>query len=546
MRNPAITILKAIAIILVVLAQSGSPAPISAVASMLCVSLFFLSAGYCFNPKYLNDTNTFIGRRLKSLYLPFVTCSIVFLLLNSFWFATGILNEQYGTAQGGVAHPLDLHNGLQALWSIVFNMSGYDAFLCGSYWFFRTLFVSSLAFVFLLKLAENVRWFRSRLAFSASIVALLAVALALWQISDGLKVTGLAQGGYREFMAIFFLAAGFIYRRFELWLEAEPFDDDYEERLDSASSEFEEEEAEEEEEYVAAVPVVPVNVPTAAVSAAASAEQSEAPSPRKRGGFIATALTSSVRMVCATPFLTVPLALGILIGIIYVGAPSLTPSATQFSSPLLLALGGVAGFSLVYNLSALLSRVPRLNKILAFIGENTLYVLLFHLLAFKFVSMLKVGVYGLQWNMIGGYPVVHSDEGAWFWILYTIVGLALPLGIVWAIKYCAAHYNIHNYIALAKAIGRFLVKSLRLCGHWIVVGSKSSVRWLWKGLHWLCVESWASIYNFCIRFVDTVKDGADINQDNEEDTDDEDDDDDDEEEEEEEEEYDEEEYEEEE
>lgn len=519
MRNPAITILKAIAIILVVLAHSGSPAPISHVAYMLCVSLFFISAGYCFNPKYLNDPSTFVARRFRTLYLPFVTWSTIFLLLNQFWFSTGILNEQCGNAEGGVTHPLTLHGGLQSFWSIIFNMSGYDQFLCGAYWFFRALLVSSIAFLVLMKLVESVRWFRSRLSLSAAIVGLLALAFVFWQVSDGLKVTGLAQGGYREFMGIFFLAAGFLYRRFELWLEAEPFDDDYEERLDSAAEEEYEEEDEEEAPHPFAGPQFFVESPDSGpIETAPDNEKTKTPKTSSRAkGLIVSAAATSVRMFCAIPFLTLTLMLGVIIGVLYVGTPSMSASAPDFPTALLLAVSGVAGFSLVYNLSRLLNYVPKLNKILVFIGENTLYVLLFHLLAFKLVSMLKVAVYGLPWNMIGGHPVVHTEEGSWFWLLYTIVGLSLPLGIVWGIKYCASHYNIHNYIALLKAIGRFIVKSSRLGAHWIAVGSVAAALWLWKGLRWLFVESWASIYNFCIRFVDTVKDGADINQDSDDD-----------------------------
>lgn len=434
MRNPSITILKALAIIFVVVAQSGSPALVSQFVYMVCASLFFLSAGYCFNPKYLDAPATFVARRFKTLYIPFVLWSIVFLVLNHFWFATGILNEQYGSAQGDVTHPLSLHDGLQALWSIVFNMSSYDQFLCGAYWFFRALLVSSVAFIVLLKLVESIRWFREKLVLSAAAVAVLALCTAFWQISDGLKITGLAQGGYREIVGVFLLAAGFLYRAF--------------------NDKFK-----------------------------------------------------------PAPYFTIPAGLVVVVGVIYLGNPSMASSATRLSSPLLLALGSIAGFCLIYGLANLLNRVPKLNSVLGFIGENTVFVLLFHLLAFKLVSMLKVAVYKLPREMIGGYPYVHSDEGSWFWILYSIVGLALPLGIVWTIKYCADHYNIHNYIAFAKAIGRFTMKSLRFCGHWIAIGSVAAAQYSWKGLRWLFVEGWNTIYNFCVRFIATVKDGADMRQD---------------------------------
>lgn len=496
MRNPAITILKAIAIILVVMAHSGSPTPVSHVAYMLCASLFFLSAGYCFNPKYLNDTSTFVARRFKTLYVPFVIWSVFFLMLNHFWFATGILNEHYGNAQDGVTHPLNLHNGLQALWSIVFNMSSYDQFLCGAYWFFRALLVSSIAFLVLLKITENLRWFRSRLALSSTVVALAAIGMVMWQISDALKVTGLAQGGYREFMGIFFLATGFLYRRMELWLETEVAENEGEQGI--ADIEDEEE------------------TPKAKTAKAANAA-------RKTGGFIGTIAASAVRIFSSTPLISMPLALAILVGVLYLGNPSMSASASQFTAPLLLAVSGIAGFSLVYNISVILCRVPKLNKILGFIGENTLYVLLFHLLAFKLVSMLKVAVYGLPWEMIGGHPYVHSDQGEWFWILYTIIGLALPLGIVWLVRYCQAHYNIDSYATFARTVLRTTWKVLRFCCKWIWRGLRVGGIKLWAVLGWLTVTGWKRIYDFCIRFVDTVKAGYDVNQDSDDNDSDDDD-----------------------
>lgn len=518
MRNPAITILKALAIILVVVAHSGSPAPVSHVAYMLCVSLFFLSAGYCFNPKYLDEPAKFVSRRFKTLYVPFVVWSTFFLLLNHFWFTTGILNEQYGNPTGGVTHPLHLHEGLQSFWSILFNMSGYDQFLCGAYWFFRALLVSSIAFLVLMKLVKSARWFRSRLALSAFVVALMAFGFIFWQVSDGLKVTGLAQGGYREFMGIFFIAAGFLYRRFELWLETEPTEEVPEDDQDAAIEEVEEDvEMGDDMPLFAGAQIVVES--TEPVQATPAPEAATSPSPRRRkvAKIIVTAAAATLRMFCSTPFLTVPLALGVLIGVLYVGTPSMGASASNFSAAILLAVSGVAGFSFVYNVARLLDYVPRLNRVLAFIGDNTLYVLLFHLLAFKFVSMLKVGVYSLPWKMIGGHPVVHSDEGSWFWILYTVVGLALPLGIRWIVKYCGEHYDINNYIALVKAIWRFLIKMFRLLVRWIAIGSVATFHGLRKGIHWACVESWAGIYNFCVRFVDTVKDGADISEDKDDD-----------------------------
>lgn len=508
MRNPTITILKAIAIILVVIAHSGSP--ISNVAYMLCVSLFFVASGYCFNPKYLNDETTFVKRRFRRLYVPFVLCSVFFLLLNHFWFYTGILNEQYGNPSGGVTHPLNLHAGLQALWSICFNMSGYDQFLCGAYWFFRCLLVSSIAFLVLMKLFGSVRWLKSKLSLTATAVALTAIGFALWQVSDDLRVTGLAQGGYREFMAIFFISAGFLYRRMEDWL-AQPAEN---------ADEIADFDAVETATEVVLNPIAGATVAEESADGASPTSKGKTAKTAmelasKSSGFIVSFAQKITRALCSHSFITMPMMLAMLVGILYIASPSMKASEKTFSGVLLLAASGVAGFSLVYNVSDILRRIVPLRKILVFIGENTLYVLLWHLLAFKLVSMIKVGVYGLPWNMVGCHPVIFTDEGTWFWILYVIVGVGLPLGIVALIRYCQNHYNIDSYAKFVRVFIIAVWSSICFCGKWSWRGIRFGSVKLWAGLCWIVTSGWKQIYDFCIRFVDTVKAGYDVNQDKE-------------------------------
>lgn len=502
MRNPSITILKAIAIILVVMAHSCAPAVISNFCYMLCVSLFFVASGYCFKPNYLNDEVNFVSRRFRRLYVPFVLWSVIILCLNPVFFSTGILNEQYGNMSGGVTHPLNLHQGLQALWSIVFNMSGYDQFLCGAYWFFRTMLVASIAFLVGMKLVEISKFVRNRHIISTLVVAIIALGLAFWQHSDGLRVTGLAQGGYREFMGIFFIAIGFFYRQFDDKILAVRFIKE----KDNEGEEDEEKADDGNKENVGKNTKILAGVDNAYPHWLHSA--------------------SLVISFCA------------LLAILSVSTPAMSSNATSFGSITMLAISGMVGFCFVYSLAHFLTRIPYVSATLTFIGDNTIYVLGWHLLAFKVVSMLKVGVYGLPWITIGGHPVVHSPEGSWFWILYTIVGLALPLGIVWCTKYCAAHYNIHSYARLAVTMGKGTWNFLKLCGHWISVAAAWLATNGIKGIKIGLIAAWHGICSFCVRFVDTVKAGADVTHDverhdeeedeeDEEEDDDEDDDDDD-------------------
>ena len=115
--------------------------------------------------------------------------SVLFLCLHNLFFWTGILNEKFGTASGGVLHPYTWQQFQQRVWSCVFNMSGYDEFLTGTFWFFRALLVASLAYLVLFKLLRRVRWLKSDVQIGWAICA-IALLLALWKVVGGLRVTG--------------------------------------------------------------------------------------------------------------------------------------------------------------------------------------------------------------------------------------------------------------------------------------------------------------------------------------------------------------------
>ena len=148
MRNPSFTILKAIAIILVVIAHSAAPTYLSSFAYMVGVPAFFVLSGYFFKQENLDNTSNFLIRRTKTLYLPFIKWGVFFLILHNLFFEVGFLSESYGNAQGGVTHHYNWTQAAQHLWSMVFNMSGYDPFMAGAFWFFRALFLANIAFIF--------------------------------------------------------------------------------------------------------------------------------------------------------------------------------------------------------------------------------------------------------------------------------------------------------------------------------------------------------------------------------------------------------------
>lgn len=121
-RNTVISICKALAIILMVIGHADAPDVVSAFLYEFHMPVFFITAGYFFSLRYLNDEATFVKKRIKGLYIPFLTWAVFFLLIHNWMFDLGILNEQYGNWSGGVTHPYSWHQMQQNLWTMVTAM----------------------------------------------------------------------------------------------------------------------------------------------------------------------------------------------------------------------------------------------------------------------------------------------------------------------------------------------------------------------------------------------------------------------------------------
>lgn len=391
MRETKFSILKAIAIICVVLSHAGISGWLFNFVFIFHVPIFFICAGYFFNTKYLTDERTYIVHRFKGLYLPFVRWSLFFLLIHNVLFPLGILSETYGNAGGGVTHPYTWQQFSQHAWSIVSNMSGYDQFLCGAFWFFRALLLASIGFLLMFKLLNRSAQLRDY-KHTAWGVLFITFLLITWKTTTHLNLTGVAQGGYRELMGMAFMTAGFLLKQYEV--------------CDKLNWK--------------------------------------------------TALTSGTILLLASCF--------------FPSSMVWNPNFTQFIS---LPLPAIASFVMFTYISAWIDRHPGLIKrTFAYIGEHTLYIFAFHLVAFKVVSALKVWFYDLPWEAVGGHPVVITPANNWIWvILYLAAGVILPL--LW----------LKSYRKFAPKID--LNQTLVI--HYVIFGSKFLLRYLVIGLHLLFV-----------------------------------------------------------
>ena len=90
---------------------------------------------------------------------------------------------------------------------------------------------------------------------------------------------------------------------------------------------------------------------------------------------------------------------------------------------------GAIGFLMVHAIASWIDRHEgKVKRFLVYCGENTLYIYVFHIICFKIVSALKIWWYGMDWGQIGCHMVIHENSTTdLFWVLYTIVGTAVPL-----------------------------------------------------------------------------------------------------------------------
>lgn len=154
--NYRVTYSKAVAIILMVIGHSACSIPyFTQTLYMFHMPLFFFMSGFCFKDKYLAAPMTFVGKRLKGVYWPYVKWSILFLLLHNIFFDIHIYDADY-CFRGWYIKPYTMDEILRNVPNLLLYMKGHDQLL-GGYWFMKALFYSSLIAFGCLYLADRIK-----------------------------------------------------------------------------------------------------------------------------------------------------------------------------------------------------------------------------------------------------------------------------------------------------------------------------------------------------------------------------------------------------
>lgn len=85
----------------------------------------------------------------------------------------------------------------------------------------------------------------------------------------------------------------------------------------------------------------------------------------------------------------------------------------------------IAGIIMILCISQKLETTNKVS-LLYYIGNHTMPILALNLLALKVGSCLKIWIYRLPIEQLASFTVIY-DNNSWYWLIYTIIGVAIPL-----------------------------------------------------------------------------------------------------------------------
>lgn len=81
---------------------------------------------------------------------------------------------------------------------------------------------------------------------------------------------------------------------------------------------------------------------------------------------------------------------------------------------------------IVYNVAALIAKSDLPARVMAYLGDNALPIVILHFMCFRLVTVVYVFAYDKPLEMLGNHPTVATDSIAWR-TAYFFTGIALPL-----------------------------------------------------------------------------------------------------------------------
>ena len=345
--NTYISAAKGLVIILMVIGHSGAPSSLAGSIYLFHMPCFFLISGYLFKEKHLNDTKTFILKKAKGLYLPFVKWSLIFLLFHNILYHLNLYGIKYNTS-----------DFLSKVFHIL-TMTGSEQLL-GGFWFLKELLYASIISFFVFKLLQTLKL---NLKLSTLIVcSLLFVLLAFIQSVITFKIPII---GSKTLLATSYFIAGVA--------------------LSKIDNTF-----------------IDLN--------------------KLKVGII--------------------LLITFVISSFFVRGGMDEQGYSIFPYYATSVIGSVAVIYLIKYLG------KRVVNVLDYVGKKTLYILIFHFISFKLVTLVLIMIAQKPLTELTSFPVIGNGY-SFSWVIYSIVGVIIPLLIEEGMNRFSLFWDKRNFLKRA-------------------------------------------------------------------------------------------------
>lgn len=194
-RDTSIDIAKAIGIILVVLGHTEFF--MKDFVYQFHLPLFFFLSGFVFNLSKIKSPKEFFIKKIKSLYIPFITFEIIFLIFHNLFVNIGFYNE------------LSNFNLTYSFRDYIINFlkiltMGYGEQLAGPLWFLIATLEINIIFAILAKASDKIE--------KKFPILLLMISIILFFVGC---YTNLPRMLSQSLIGMFFYCCGYIYKRYE-------------------------------------------------------------------------------------------------------------------------------------------------------------------------------------------------------------------------------------------------------------------------------------------------------------------------------------------
>lgn len=107
-------------------------------------------------------------------------------------------------------------------------------------------------------------------------------------------------------------------------------------------------------------------------------------------------------------------------------------------NPVYFAVCSASGFLMTYLIADYFNRTP-FNKWLKYVGQKSIWIMFFHYVGFKIVTLCEILVLHEPIENLAAYPAHHTKNG--MWAIYGISGVLFPLLFVWTGNYVKRIYQ---------------------------------------------------------------------------------------------------------